>query len=128
MLQQPELLAPAGSLAALKAAIEAGADTVYLGLKNATNARNFAGLNFTESDIRAGVELAHSRGRQVLFAINPFVQAGRAPEWRSCVTWRVSPIFLPLVCTNCCPGSGSVCAKPKSPQINRPPDPRGPPS
>ena len=46
-----ELVAPAGSLAALKAAVEAGADTVYLGLKNATNARNFAGLNFTESDI-----------------------------------------------------------------------------
>ena len=53
-------------LAALKSAIEAGADTVYLGLKNATNARNFAGLNFTENDIRAGVELAHARGRQVL--------------------------------------------------------------
>ena len=80
-----ELVAPAGSLAALKAAIEAGADTVYLGLKNATNARNFAGLNFTENDIRAGVELAHGKGRQVLFAINTFVQAGRAQEWRDAV-------------------------------------------
>ena len=38
-----ELVAPAGSLAALKSAIEAGADTVYLGLKNATNARNSPG-------------------------------------------------------------------------------------
>ena len=80
-----ELVAPAGSLAALKSAIEAGADTVYLGLKNATNARNFAGLNFTENDIRAGVELAHARGRQVLFAINTFVQAGRGEEWRAAV-------------------------------------------
>ena len=79
-----ELVAPAGSLAALKSAIEAGADTVYLGLKNATNARNFAGLNFTENDIRAGVELAW-RGRQVLFAINTFVQAGRGEEWRAAV-------------------------------------------
>ena len=51
-----ELVAPAGSLAALKAAVEAGADAVYLGLKNATNARNFAGLNFTEADIRAYCE------------------------------------------------------------------------
>lgn len=75
-------MAPAGSLAALKAALNAGADTVYLGLKNATNARNFAGLNFTEADIRTGVDLAHSMGRQVLFAINTFPQAGRGIEWR----------------------------------------------
>ena len=80
-----ELVAPAGSLAALKAAIEAGADTVYLGLKNATNARNFAGLNFTEADIRAGVELAHRHNRHVLFAINTFVQAGRMAEWQAAV-------------------------------------------
>lgn len=80
-----ELVAPAGSLAALKAAVEAGADTVYLGLKNATNARNFAGLNFTESDIRAGVDLAHARQRKVLFAINTFVQPGRGQEWREAV-------------------------------------------
>ena len=78
-----ELVAPAGSLAALKAAVEAGADAVYLGLKNATNARNFAGLNFTEADIRAGVAYAHSRNRQVLFAINTFVQPGRGPQWRA---------------------------------------------
>ena len=31
-----ELIAPAGNLAALKAAVLAGADAVYLGLKNAT--------------------------------------------------------------------------------------------
>ena len=72
-----ELVAPAGSLAALKSAIEAGADTVYLGLKNATNARNFAGLNFTENDIRAGVELA-----PCALATGPFrhqhFRAGRA--------------------------------------------------
>ncbi len=80
-----ELVAPAGSLAALKAAVEAGADAVYLGLKNATNARNFAGLNFTEADIRAGVAYAHSRNRQVLFAINTFVQPGRGPQWRAAV-------------------------------------------
>jgi len=80
-----ELVAPAGSLPALKAALNAGADAVYLGLKNATNARNFAGLNFTEADVRAGVELAHAMGRRVLFAINTFPQAGRIQEWRAAV-------------------------------------------
>lgn len=80
-----ELVAPAGSLAALKAALKAGANAVYLGLKNATNARNFAGLNFTETDVRAGIDLAHSMGQKVLFAINTFPQAGRAREWRAAV-------------------------------------------
>ena len=41
-----ELLCPAGNLPALKAAIENGADAVYIGLKDDTNARHFAGLNF----------------------------------------------------------------------------------
>lgn len=80
-----ELIAPAGSLAALKAALRAGADAVYLGLKNATNARNFAGLNFSEDDIRSGVELAHQLGRKVLFAINTFPQAGHDSAWRAAV-------------------------------------------
>jgi collagenase-like PrtC family protease len=44
-----ELVCPAGSLPALKAAIDHGADCVYLGFRDATNARNFAGLNFDES-------------------------------------------------------------------------------
>ena len=43
-----ELVCPAGSPPALKAAVDNGADCVYLGLRDATNARNFAGLNFDE--------------------------------------------------------------------------------
>lgn len=81
--QSMELVAPAGSLLALKAALQAGADTVYLGLKNATNARNFAGLNFSENDIRSAMALAHSMGRKVLFAINTFPQPGRSHEWHA---------------------------------------------
>jgi len=80
-----ELIAPAGSFAALKAALNAGADAVYLGLQNATNARNFSGLNFTSEQIVQGVEFAHRLGRKVLFAINTFPQAGRAAEWRAAI-------------------------------------------
>ncbi len=80
-----ELVAPAGSLAALKVALQAGADAVYLGLQNSTNARNFSGLNFSEAHLRHGVELAHRMGRKVLFAINTFPQAGRVAEWRAAV-------------------------------------------
>ena len=46
-----ELLCPAGSMPALKAAIEHGADAVYIGLKDDTNARHFAGLNFDEAKL-----------------------------------------------------------------------------
>ena len=51
----PELVCPAGSLPALKAAIDGGADCVYLGLRDATNARNFAGLNFDDAGIASGI-------------------------------------------------------------------------
>jgi collagenase-like PrtC family protease len=85
-----DLVAPAGSLLALKAAVDKGADAVYLGLRNATNARNFGGLNFSEADIRLGVEYAHTRGKQVLFALNTYPQARQAQEWRSAVDSAVT--------------------------------------
>ncbi|MFN4264672.1 MAG: peptidase U32 family protein [Aquabacterium sp.] len=84
-----ELVAPAGSLAALKAALAAGADAVYVGLKNGTNARNFAGLNFDTDSLRQGIELAHSLHRKVLFAINTYPQPGRTAEWRQAIDQAV---------------------------------------
>ncbi|XPE57375.1 peptidase [Shigella flexneri] len=48
-----ELLCPAGNLPALKAAIEnEKSDAVYIGLKDNTNARHFAGLNFPKRNCR----------------------------------------------------------------------------
>ena len=52
-----ELLAPAGSFAALKAALANGATAVYLGGKT-FSARAFAD-NFTLEEIREAVRLAH---------------------------------------------------------------------
>lgn len=76
-----DLVAPAGSLVALKAAVNNGANAVYLGLQNATNARNFGGLNFNEADIKLGVAYAHQHGCQVLFAINTYPQARAVKTW-----------------------------------------------
>ena len=81
----PELVCPAGSLPALKAAVDNGADTVYFGYKNGTNARNFAGLNFDQKAMIEGVNYAHARGKQVLLAINTFPQPGREAEWQQAV-------------------------------------------
>ena len=80
-----ELVCPAGSLPALKAAVDAGADCVYLGLRDATNARNFAGLNFDRDAIAAGIRHAHERGAKVLVVINTYPQAGHPEPWRSAV-------------------------------------------
>ena len=63
---QIELVCPAGSLPALKTAIDHGADCVYLGFKDATNARNFSGLNFDPPQMREGIAYAHARGKKVL--------------------------------------------------------------
>ena len=81
----PELVCPAGSLLALKAAIDNGADTVYFGYKNDTNARNFAGLNFDRKAMVEGIDYAHARGRHVLMAINTFPQPGREADWHAAV-------------------------------------------
>jgi putative protease len=81
----PELVCPAGNLPALKAAVDNGADTVYLGLKNNTNARNFAGLNFDAASAREGIRYAHERGRHVLLAINTYAQGADISRWHAAV-------------------------------------------
>lgn len=84
-MRTPELVCPAGSLPALKAAVDHGADAVYLGLKDATNARNFAGLNFDLAAAREGIRYAHAKGRRVLMAINTYAQAGEEAQWQKAV-------------------------------------------
>ena len=81
----PELVCPAGSLPALRAAVDNGADTVYFGYKNDTNARNFAGLNFDHKAMLEGIHYAQTHGKQVLMAINTFPQPGREAEWQRAV-------------------------------------------
>ena len=77
----PQLICPAGSLRALQMAVDAGADAVYLGLRDATNARNFAGLNFDDAQVRDGVTYAHARGREVLMALNTYADAHDPTPW-----------------------------------------------
>ena len=79
----PDLVCPAGSLPALKAAVDNGANCVYLGLRDATNARNFAGLNFDEAAIATGIRYAHERGCKVFMALNTYPQAANPGLWRS---------------------------------------------
>lgn len=80
-----ELICPAGTPAALEAAVAAGADAIYCGFRDETNARNFPGLNFSRDELRDSVAHAHRHGVKVLVAINTFPRAGALDLWRQAV-------------------------------------------
>lgn len=80
-----ELLCPAGSLPALKTAVDNGADAVYIGFKDDTNARHFAGLNFTDSKLEKAVDYVHQHGRKLHIAINTFAHPGSDARWKQAV-------------------------------------------
>lgn len=63
-----ELLAPCGNLGILKVAVDSGADSVYLGLKE-YSARAGAD-NFTLDELEEGVDYAHARSTKVFLAVN----------------------------------------------------------
>ncbi len=69
--KKTELLCPAGSPDALAAAIEGGADAVYMG-GLAFNARIHA-KNFTEEELREGIALAHSYGVKIYLTANTLI-------------------------------------------------------
>ncbi|CAH1662082.1 ubiquinone anaerobic biosynthesis protein UbiU [Chelatococcus asaccharovorans] len=77
-----ELVCPAGTPATLRAAVQAGADAVYCGFRDETNARNFPGLNFSTEEMAEGVRFAHAHGSKVLVAINTFGRVGSVDMWR----------------------------------------------
>jgi len=80
-----ELLCPAGSLPALKTAINNGADAVYIGLKDDTNARHFAGLNFNDGKLTKAADYVHEHGKKLHVAINTFAHPNGEERWRKAV-------------------------------------------
>lgn len=71
-MNKPELLAPAGSMDALKAAVFAGADAIYIGGKE-FNARKNAG-NFDNNEIGEAVIFCHLFDVKVYVAINILIK------------------------------------------------------
>src|SRR5438874_11452946 len=69
--QRVELLAPAGSIEALVAAAANGADAVYLAGQH-FGARKFA-KNFSDEELRQGIDFAHVRGVKVFLTVNTLV-------------------------------------------------------
>lgn len=67
----PELLAPAGSMDALKAAFNGGADAVYLSGKN-FGARYYAD-NFSKAKLEKAINHAHLRDKKIYVTVNTLV-------------------------------------------------------
>lgn len=79
------LVCPAGSLPALKAAVRQGADAVYVGFRDDTNARHFAGLNLDERQLETGLRLIREQRRQLYVAVNTYPQPAGWERWRRAV-------------------------------------------
>jgi putative protease len=80
-----ELVCPAGTPAALRTAVQAGADAVYCGFNDETNARNFPGLNFSPTELEDAIGYAHAKKAKVFVAINTFPRAAAQKAWHQAI-------------------------------------------
>ncbi|MDR2300698.1 MAG: U32 family peptidase [Deltaproteobacteria bacterium] len=71
---RPEILAPAGGQASWAAALEAGADAVYVGLKEFSARTNAE--NFSLAELKGLIEESHRVGAKVYLAVNSLVKEG----------------------------------------------------
>jgi U32 family peptidase len=78
ILKKPELLAPAGDEESLRAAVAAGADAVYFGLRGGFNARARAD-NFAVTDLTRVFDFLHSRNVQGFVTFNTLVFDAELP-------------------------------------------------
>ncbi len=85
-MNKPELLAPAGKFECLEAAINAGADAIYLAGKE-FGARASA-QNFTQEEIIKGLDLAHLHGKKIYLTLNTLI---KEREWSN-----IYPFLKPL--------------------------------
>ncbi len=76
-----ELICPAGTPSAFREAVDAGADAVYCGFRDETNARNFPGLNFSRPELKESIGYARSKAVQTFVALNTFMRAGSEALW-----------------------------------------------
>ncbi len=85
-----DLVCPAGNYQSLVKAVNNGADAVYIGLKNETNARHFAGLNFSEKQISKAIDYAHQRKCKVYCAINTYPREHKWSRWTDSVDQAIA--------------------------------------
>lgn len=75
-----ELLAPAGNWEALEAAVEAGADAVYLGGKSLNMRLHRKDMNFDDDALARAIDFAHRRGVRLYVTLNNLISDEELPE------------------------------------------------
>ncbi|RLA04677.1 MAG: U32 family peptidase, partial [Gammaproteobacteria bacterium] len=85
-----DLVCPAGNYQSLVKAVDNGANAVYIGLKNETNARFFGGLNFSEAQLKKAINYAHSRQCKVYCAINTYPRQEKWQRWTDSVDQAIA--------------------------------------
>ena len=80
-----ELVCPAGNLPAFKEALENGADAIYTGFRDDTNARHFSGLNFSDAKLSRALNLARDKSVKIYIAINTYPQPDGWKRWQTAV-------------------------------------------
>ena len=75
----PEILAPAGDMTSLQAALDAGADAVYLGL-GSYNMRSRSGVNFTCETLPEAARRCREYGAKLYLTLNSIVFEGELAE------------------------------------------------
>src|SRR5512139_1144817 len=83
--EKPELLAPAGGMEAFVAAVENGADAVYLGAR-AFSARGYAS-NFSEKELEETIDYAHLRGVKVYVTVNTLLKEEEVKNALKLLIW-----------------------------------------
>ena len=79
MIKYPEILAPAGSMETLSAALKSGADAVYVGGKK-YSARSSA-ANFDNQELKEAAELCHKYGAKLFLAVNTVISDDEAEDF-----------------------------------------------
>jgi putative protease len=95
-----QLVCPAGNLPSLKAAVDNGADAVYFGLRNDTNARHFPGLNFNPERAAQGIAYARARGTRAFMAINTYPRPEGWDRWQAAVDRAAEMGVDALICAD----------------------------
>ena len=88
MLNRPEILAPAGSMEALKAAVCAGADACYVG-GSLYSARAFAG-NFDTTELLEAIDYCHINNVKLYMAVNTLLKNDEIAK----LTEYMEPFYL----------------------------------
>ena len=99
-----ELLSPAGGYEALVAAVQSGADAVYMGF-GAFNARRGA-RNFTDEEFASAVQYCHLRGVRVFLTLNTLVTDRELPAAAEAMV-RIR-LLGQTACTSCTPTASAV--------------------